>query len=285
MRQPYKRPPPAAPKRRSAEERRADLQQQKEQRAAKKEAARYADLRYDYSWLAENLRPQMQEIALDIRGMLKRTAREVIEIGLQLITAKKMIGHGKYLEWIDGEFGMSERSARNFVNAAERYGDKSAIIADLDVTTLYLLAAPSTPPEARAQIEDRMRQGEDPSYSEVKRVIAEVKEVSVKAHTRAAPFRVGIENAPPVAMPSVLGVAAGGGPDEAENEAGAPSAAMLGMNMRKKQGAQVASAPTRVRVEIDVDLRDTLVEALRHGSAAGYLDDRQRARLIEQLGG
>jgi hypothetical protein len=52
-----------------------------------------------------------------------------------------------FMPWIEAEFEMAERTARNFMNVAERYASKSATVADLAPTALYELAAPSTPEE------------------------------------------------------------------------------------------------------------------------------------------
>jgi chromosome segregation ATPase len=60
---------------------------------------------------------------------------------------KQDLGHGQFLKWIDAEFGMKERSARNFMQVAERFGEKSANFADLPLSILYEIAAPSTSDE------------------------------------------------------------------------------------------------------------------------------------------
>lgn len=76
---------------------------------------------------------------------MTRSAQDIIEIGRDLIAAKKSLGHGRFLAWIDAEFKMTDRSALSFVRVAQLYGDKSEIISDLPPTVLYALAAPSTP--------------------------------------------------------------------------------------------------------------------------------------------
>jgi len=51
--------------------------------------------------------------------------------------------------WLDREFGWKERTAQNFIQVFE--ASKSVNFTDLDlpVSSLYLLAAPSTPETAR----------------------------------------------------------------------------------------------------------------------------------------
>ncbi|WP_366526618.1 DUF3102 domain-containing protein [Methylobacterium fujisawaense] len=67
-----------------------------------------------------------------------------------------LVRHGNFLPWIEAEFSMGERTARNFMQAAEAYG-KSAMVADLPATVLYALASPSTPEPIR---EEFMREAE-----------------------------------------------------------------------------------------------------------------------------
>jgi hypothetical protein len=56
---------------------------------------------------------------------------------------------------LQAEFTMSKRQARNFMQTAERFGSKSAIIADLPVTVIYELAAPSPSGAVIEQVESK----------------------------------------------------------------------------------------------------------------------------------
>ncbi|MCV9997688.1 DUF3102 domain-containing protein [Pararhizobium sp. YC-54] len=59
---------------------------------------------------------------------------------------KERIGHGNFMPWIEAEFGMSQSAAVKFMNVARAYGDKFVNFTNLDVSALYELAAPKTPP-------------------------------------------------------------------------------------------------------------------------------------------
>lgn len=91
---------------------------------------------------------------------MRRTAEDIITIGHALIRQKHALPHGSFLPWIDDEFGMTEQHARRFMHVAEVYGGKANIMFDLTPTALYELAAPSTPPEVRAEVERRIAAGE-----------------------------------------------------------------------------------------------------------------------------
>jgi hypothetical protein len=57
---------------------------------------------------------------------------------------KARLGHGKFLDWIEKEFGWAERSARRFMEVFAHV--KTAKLADIqiDVSALYLIAAPNS---------------------------------------------------------------------------------------------------------------------------------------------
>ena len=61
-----------------------------------------------------------------------------------MTAVKAELPHGQFLPWIAAEFEMSDRTANDFMNVANRFGGKSAIISDLKPTILYALSAPST---------------------------------------------------------------------------------------------------------------------------------------------
>jgi N6-adenosine-specific RNA methylase IME4 len=100
---------------------------------------------FDYSALDSDTRAFVQDKAQSIHARLKRTAEDIIAIGLDLIEVKARLAHGQFLPWLQSEFGMTDRHARNFMYVAQRFGNKMEIISDLSVTVLYELAAPSTP--------------------------------------------------------------------------------------------------------------------------------------------
>ena len=47
-----------------------------------------------------------------IRALGKRVIGDIIEIGRRLTEAKKIVGHGNWLPWLDREFGWRTRRLR-----------------------------------------------------------------------------------------------------------------------------------------------------------------------------
>ena len=80
-------------------------------------------------------------IVNEIRATLKREVADVIKIGGLLTEAKAQLDHGEWLRWLEKEFSLTDRSARNYMTA---YGfAKSETVSDLKlrVSALYLLAS------------------------------------------------------------------------------------------------------------------------------------------------
>ena len=86
--------------------------------------------------------------------------KEIIGIGADLIDVKSRLGHGRFSSWLATEFDWDERTARRFMSVAEAFRDKSAIVSDLLPTTLYALAAPSTPETVRQEVVRLREKGE-----------------------------------------------------------------------------------------------------------------------------
>ena len=122
-------------------------------------------------------------IADRIRARVRRTAEDIIAVGHDLTKVKAQLGHGKFLDWIDREFGMSERSARNYMAVATWAEGKSATVADLAPSTLYRLAAPSTPEDIGEEVITRAEKGENIKAAEVKRQIQKAKAESTNVAT------------------------------------------------------------------------------------------------------
>lgn len=136
-----------------------------------------AELYYDYTQLPTEHREAVRRSARIIKPLLKRTAEDIFVIGGELRAVKDMLPHGRYTEWLEVEFGLSERMAQHFVNVRERLGPKSEKFSVLPPSTLYLLAAPSTPDEAIEIVEERIDKGDRLSVAHVQRTIAEQKKL------------------------------------------------------------------------------------------------------------
>jgi DUF3102 family protein len=118
----------------------------------------------------------LEQHADAIKTLGKRVVGDVIEIGRHLTEAKQICGHGRWLPWLERNFGWTDRTARNFMQVYEGFGAKSETISDLNlsISCLYELAKPSTPVEVRQEVIGRVERGELVSRHDVKKLVAEV---------------------------------------------------------------------------------------------------------------
>ncbi len=118
----------------------------------------------------------LNEHAEAIRILGKRTVHDIIEIGRRLAEVKKQIGRVSFLPWIEREFGWSEDTAERFM-ALHALQRQLPQVAELSIpfSGLYLLAAPSTPPEAVEAVIARTEAGQRVSVGEIKATIEEAR--------------------------------------------------------------------------------------------------------------
>ena len=136
------------------------------------------DLLYDYSRISdEQDRKAVQNAAMRIKPRLKRAAQEIFESGRELLAVKDRLPHGQWGEWLETEFGLSERMAQNWMNVARRLGTKSAKFSDLPVSVLYLLASPSTKVEVIEHVKGQLEEGYRPTVAEIKDMKAGLRRV------------------------------------------------------------------------------------------------------------
>jgi DNA N-6-adenine-methyltransferase (Dam)/Protein of unknown function (DUF3102) len=117
---------------------------------------------FDYASLDKDTAAFILQKTGQIHSLMKRTAQEIVEVGKYLLEVKERLPHGQFILWIQAEFGMSDRHARNFMHVASRFSDKTEIISDFPITILYELASPSTP----ESVIELVRTGEIPATVE-----------------------------------------------------------------------------------------------------------------------
>jgi hypothetical protein len=99
---------------------------------------------YDYTVVSADTAALLKYTADKIRQHQQRTSREIIEVGTDLIRVKEALGHGRFGEWLQAEFGWTIRTAQNYMRASDVFGTKCETVSYLPPKTLYLLSARST---------------------------------------------------------------------------------------------------------------------------------------------
>lgn len=135
---------------------------------------------FTYSDLDAETRIVVQQRTDEIKTLMRRTAQDIIDIGRKLLEVKEKIGHGNFCDWLKTEFGWSERTAQRYMQVAKSF--KSDTVSDLiPAKALYLLARPSTPPEARAVALSRAENGQAITHATAKTIVAEINQSALNA--------------------------------------------------------------------------------------------------------
>jgi Protein of unknown function (DUF3102) len=144
----------------------------------------------DYSSLSPEIQSEARATAARIR---ERTRASILDTGRDLLAIKEKLEHGAFGRWIEAEFGMTERTAQNYMAVASTLGDKSEIVSLFPPTTVYRLAAKSTPNSVREEVIKRVKAGERPDPDEVADAIRAAKE---SKRGKAKPLRLPDHNLP-----------------------------------------------------------------------------------------
>jgi hypothetical protein len=110
----------------------------------------------------------------DIRNLVNATHANFIQIGNKLNTAKGMLPHGKWLPWLEDNFGWSEKTAERLMQVAKAFAGKFDTVSNLtiDASALYLLAKPSVPEEVRKEAIKTAEKGEHVTKKKAAEMIA-----------------------------------------------------------------------------------------------------------------
>lgn len=128
---------------------------------------------FDYASLTGNIAASAREAAARIRERIRGQQVAIFDIGRDLLAMKEALGHGHFLAWIEAEFGMTPRTAQNYMQAAVALGDKCEIVSYLPATAVYQLA--SAPEEVRETVIQKLEAGERVDPVEVKFMVKDAK--------------------------------------------------------------------------------------------------------------
>jgi site-specific DNA-methyltransferase (adenine-specific) len=128
---------------------------------------------FDYDALDTATSTLVQQRTGEIKALMRRTAADIIAIGRKLAEVKERLGHGRFLDWLDAEFGWHRVTANRFMQVAEVFSDlEMSQIVTFAPSALYLLAAPSTPEAVRAEALERAAAGEAITHSQARDIVA-----------------------------------------------------------------------------------------------------------------
>ena len=134
---------------------------------------------FDYETLTLEQRNLVMQRTGEIQERLQRSAQDIWEIGQRIADVRDELKHGQFEAWLKAEFNWSRRTAYNFINVYETFGER-ANLAQLDIASsaLYLLAAPSTPDELRQEYLSKAKEGEKITHKEL---VSDIKQKKQKS--------------------------------------------------------------------------------------------------------
>lgn len=120
----------------------------------------------------EDVGRRVKSIAENIQMRIKTTTPSLIGVGCQLCRVKSILPQGSFTDWLDAEFGWSDRTAQRLMRLSVLEG-KTDTVSLLSATALYALTKKSTPVEVREAILDEMaRNGALPDDEIIRRAKA-----------------------------------------------------------------------------------------------------------------
>lgn len=222
---------------------------------------------FDYNALDSETRVIVQQKAVEIRDRMRSAAQAVIEIGERLIDVKERLGHGKFGQWLDAEFQWSADTARNYMNVAERFGQNPKI-SEFAPSALYLLAAPSTPEDARTEAINLAEQGQKITHAVAKQIVTTHKEQAPPKPKPAAAPAPKPEPKPEIPPMLIIG------------DKTVPSAEFTGTPIDDSESEELASQPLVETPPAQPDLPPMLTIVQSSPAAAIVIDTKPLAYAI-----
>ena len=129
------------------------------------------DLTFDYDALPKKDIPFIKQTTREVHLLLERSTDDIIAIGQKLIDMKARLGHGHWRAWLQTHWPLDVSLANRWMNVARKCGQFPHL--EIPRSTLYLLAADSTPDTLREELVRRVEAGEPPpTLAELKAGIA-----------------------------------------------------------------------------------------------------------------
>ena len=117
----------------------------------------------------------LDEQAEAIRFELGQATQNIVSAGQRLVEVQERTEHGKFLVWVEAEFGMSKSQAYNLINIGKNFPILPNF-GSFSKSALYALAAPSVPEAARQEAVQKASFGKQITHKEAKQIVAKHKE-------------------------------------------------------------------------------------------------------------
>ena len=69
----------------------------------------------------------LAQLENEIKFHLGQVSQSIIEVGKRLLQAKSLVKHGEWQTWLENNFKLSYRTAKNFMDCAERFENMQSV--------------------------------------------------------------------------------------------------------------------------------------------------------------
>ncbi|MDH2091084.1 DUF3102 domain-containing protein [Rhizobium pusense] len=149
-----------------------------------------ADAQFNYAALPAEKAASARAAAEQVRTLVSLAVANIIEAGKVCNNQKDALGHGHFKAWVSAELDVSYETVVNWMRVAKEFGDKNVNLTFLKPSTLYALAAPSTPEPVRTEVLERAANGEKVTAREIdalkRRLLAAEGKIAEKEAQRVA---------------------------------------------------------------------------------------------------
>lgn len=125
--------------------------------------------RFDYDQLPDGMRQRVYNRTVVIRGLIKTTLNNLIAVGQELTAQKADLNHGQWESWLKMEFPKSQRTAENYMAAADKFA--TVAFLPIDPKAAYYLSGKSIPDSACTEAIERAKTGETISYEVAQEIV------------------------------------------------------------------------------------------------------------------
>lgn len=137
---------------------------------------------FSYDNLSTPERHTLQQAARTIRENITTTIKATWEIGQKLVEVRWKLEENVFGAWLQSEFEWSRRTAYHYINvyrAFPQLDNENCQYLDIDLSALYLLAAPSTSSEVRRHFFALAKSGQRVRHREVKASLQQSKVIPI----------------------------------------------------------------------------------------------------------
>lgn len=127
----------------------------------------------------QNTPPTLPQLEKEIKIYLGQASQSIIEVGKRLLQAKSLVKHGEWQTWLENNFKLSYRTAKNFMDCAERFENMQSAAKLNQSQMAEMLTLPSAE-ETKKFIEQKAAEGTPVYDMTAKTIRKEVKKWNSK---------------------------------------------------------------------------------------------------------